>query len=388
MAAAIEVVRASRAKPAVKLAFEFLVLTATRSGEVSGTVWTEMNRDQGVWTIPVPRTKGNREHRVPLSRRALEILEEARAIGRNSPLMFPSRGGKPTVPTTLSELLRDLKIAAVPHGFRSSFRDWAAEETDHPREVAEAALAHRVSIQIEAAYRRSDLFERRGWLMDDWAGCLAGPSRGPQAGAALDSRARRGQRGRRRNAKCPGASLPNVLHWGRRGAPPLRTPDRGEFSPGPSITPSLPSPSPMIEGAMAREATATRVRGACRSRARRGIATTGSRCAVAPWRPWRRRGQSAAAVRWCFPALGQADREHGSQIEAANRRSDLFDRRRRLIDDWAEYLAGGSHLDGVPGLGMGRQAGPSRSDEGLVRILHSVAGDGGGNGNQGQPEIG
>ena len=79
----------------------------------------------------------------------------------------------------MSELLRELKIAAVPHGFRSSFRDWAAEETDHPREVAEAALAHKVRSRIEAAYRRSDLFERRRRLMDDWAGYLAGGSRGP-----------------------------------------------------------------------------------------------------------------------------------------------------------------------------------------------------------------
>ena len=144
-----QTVLASRARPVVKLAFEFLVLTAARSGEVSGAVWTEMDRNEGVWTIPAPRTKGNREHRVPLCCRALEVLEEARAIGRGSPLVFPSRGGKPFAPTTLSELLRELKIAAVPHGFRSSFRDWAAEETDHPREVAEAALAHKVRSQIE-----------------------------------------------------------------------------------------------------------------------------------------------------------------------------------------------------------------------------------------------
>ena len=127
-----------------------------------------------MWSIPAPRTKGNREHRVPLCRRALEILEEARALSRSSPLVFPSVGGKPIGNTAMSELLRELKIAAVPHGFRSSFRDWAAEETDHPREVAEAALAHKVRSQIEAAYRRSDLFERRRRLMDDWANYLAG----------------------------------------------------------------------------------------------------------------------------------------------------------------------------------------------------------------------
>ncbi len=179
VASAIEKVRASNTRPVVQLAFEFLVLTAVRSGEVRGAVWTEIDRDEGVWTIPAPRTKGNREHRVPLCRRASEILEEARMLGRGSPLVFPGVRGKPFASTALSELLGELKIAAVPHGFRSSFRDWAAEETDHPREVAEAALAHKVRNQIEAAYRRSDLFERRRRLMDDWAAYLAGRGRKP-----------------------------------------------------------------------------------------------------------------------------------------------------------------------------------------------------------------
>ena len=176
VASALRTVRASNARPVVKLLFEFLVLTATRSGEVRGAAWTEIDRDEGVWTIPAGRTKGNREHRVPLSRRALEILEEARALGGGSPLVFPRVGGKPIGNTAMSDLLRALKIAAVPHGFRSSFRDWAAEDTDHPREVAEAALAHKVRNPIEAAYRRTDLFERRRRLMDDWARYLAGES--------------------------------------------------------------------------------------------------------------------------------------------------------------------------------------------------------------------
>ena len=174
VASAIETVRASNARPVVKLAFEFLVLTAVRSGEVRGAAWAEIERDAGVWTIPALRTKGNREHRVPLCGRALQILEEARMLGRGSPLVFPGVRGKPFASTALSELLGELKIAAVPHGFRSSFRDWAAEETDHPREVAEAALAHKVRNQIEAAYRRTDLFERRRRLMADWARYLAG----------------------------------------------------------------------------------------------------------------------------------------------------------------------------------------------------------------------
>ena len=152
------------------------------SGEVREAVWTEMDRDEGVWTIPALRTKGNREHRVPLCRRALEILEEARMLGRGNPLVFPSVRGKPLASTALSELLSKLRIAAVPRGFRSSFRDWAAEETDHPREVAEAALAHKVRNQVEAAYRRTDLFERRHRLMDDWAAYLAGGGRDPKAG--------------------------------------------------------------------------------------------------------------------------------------------------------------------------------------------------------------
>ena len=174
VAGAIRTVRDSDARLVVKLAFEFLVLTATRSGEVRGAAWKEIDRDGRVWTIPAQRTKGNREHRVPLDRRAMEVLGEARSLDRRSPLAFPSVGGRPLGSTAMSQLLRGLGIAAVPHGFRSSFRDWAAEETDHPREVAEAALAHVVRNPIEAAYRRTDLFERRRRLMSDWEEYLAG----------------------------------------------------------------------------------------------------------------------------------------------------------------------------------------------------------------------
>ena len=172
VASAIGKVWASGSKPVVKLAFELLVLTATRSGEVRGAAWTEIDLNDGVWTIPAGRSKTNREHRIPLSRRALEILEEARALGRGSPLVFPSLRGKPLDGTAFTRMLKRLGINAVPHGFRSSFRDWAAEETDHPREVAEAALAHVVRNQVEAAYRRTDLFDRRRRLMADWADYL------------------------------------------------------------------------------------------------------------------------------------------------------------------------------------------------------------------------
>ena len=180
--AAIRTVRASTGAPGVKLAFEFLVLTAARWGEVRWAEWSEIDRDEGVWTLPAKRTKANRRHRVPLCGRALEILEAARALGDGAgPLVFTGRPGRAIEEKQLRRLLGKHKIAAVPHGFRSSFRDWAAEETDHPREVIEAALAHVVRNRVEAAYARSDLFERRRRLMDDWAGYLAGPSRGPQA---------------------------------------------------------------------------------------------------------------------------------------------------------------------------------------------------------------
>ena len=169
VAAAIERVRAGSAQPAVKLAFEFLVLTATRSGEVRGAQWAEIDTTDHVWTLSAQRMKAKREHRVPLCGRALEVLDAARKLGDGNPHVFPMRSGRPISASTLVKTLQNLRISAVPHGFRSSFRDWAAEKTDHPREVIEAALAHVVQNKVEAAYARSDLFERRRRLMDDWA---------------------------------------------------------------------------------------------------------------------------------------------------------------------------------------------------------------------------
>ena len=174
VAAAIRTARASTVPPAVRLAFEFLVLTAARWGEVRWAEWAEIDRTEAVWTVPPARMKARREHRVPLCGRATEILEEARKLGGGNPLVFTLGDGQPIFDKRLRRLLRKLEIAAVPHGFRSSFRDWAAEETDHPREVVEAALAHVVRNKVEAAYRRTDLFERRRRLMDDWAAYLAG----------------------------------------------------------------------------------------------------------------------------------------------------------------------------------------------------------------------
>ena len=174
VAAALAAVRASDAAPLVKLALEFLVLTAVRSGDVRGALWAEIDIADRVWTIPATRIKMKREHRVPLCDRAIEILDAARRLGAGRPLVFPTPRGKQFTGMALSGLLKRLEVPAVPHGFRSSFRDWVAEETDHPREVAEAALAHLVRNPVEAAYARSDLFERRRRLMDDWAQYVAG----------------------------------------------------------------------------------------------------------------------------------------------------------------------------------------------------------------------
>lgn len=175
-AAVIRTVRAAAAAavPAARLAFEFLVLTAATWGEMRWAEWAEIDRHKGVWTVPAKRAKTNRRHRVPLCGRALGILDAAQKLeGGADPLVFTHGGGKPFHDGMLRRLLRKLGIAAVPHGFRSSFRDWAGEKTDHPREVIEAALAHVVRNRVEAAYAHSDLFERRRTLMDDWARYLA-----------------------------------------------------------------------------------------------------------------------------------------------------------------------------------------------------------------------
>ncbi|MXZ72414.1 MAG: tyrosine-type recombinase/integrase [Acidobacteria bacterium] len=172
VAAAIKAVRTGSAQPAVRLAFEFLVLTAARSGEVRLAAWDEIDTAGAVWTVPATRMKAKREHRVPLCGPALEILEAARTLGDGNRLVFPMRSGKSISTSTLPKMLQHHGIAAVPHGFRSSFRDWAAEETDHPRDVIEVALAHVVQNKVEAAYARSDLFERRRRLMDDWGAYL------------------------------------------------------------------------------------------------------------------------------------------------------------------------------------------------------------------------
>lgn len=161
VAASITTVRASGAYPTTILAFEFLVLTACRSGEVRGAQWDEMDLDEATWTIPPSRMKTARQHRVPLAARAVEVLAEAQRYRDGSGLVFPSATGRALSNATLPKLLREHDIPAVPHGYRSSFRNWAAELTDTPREICELALAHVNSDRVEAAYQRSDLFDRR-----------------------------------------------------------------------------------------------------------------------------------------------------------------------------------------------------------------------------------
>ena len=174
VAGAIATVRRSGAYPVTVLAFEFLVLTACRSGEVRGARWQEVDLAGREWRIPPERMKTGREHRVPLSSGALAVLQEAQALADGSGVVFPSARGGPLSSEAIAKLVREVKIGAVPHGFRSSFRDWAAECSDAPGEVAELALAHVNTNSIEAAYRRTDLFERRRALMEQWAAFLAG----------------------------------------------------------------------------------------------------------------------------------------------------------------------------------------------------------------------
>jgi integrase len=168
----LQTLRNAEAGESAKLAFEFLILTASRTSEVVGAKWSEINREKKVWTIPADRIKAGREHRVPLSPRCLELLKRAEAISDGGNLVFPGRSlGKPLSNMVFLMLLRRLEQSDITaHGFRSAFRDWAAERTNFPRSVCEAALAHVVKDRTEAAYFRSDLFDQRRKLMDGWSG--------------------------------------------------------------------------------------------------------------------------------------------------------------------------------------------------------------------------
>ena len=149
-------------------ALEFAILTAARSGEVRGATWDEIDLDAGLWVVAAERMKAGREHRVPLSAAALSLLRKAPGDKGKDPVFSAVQGGALS-DMTVSAVLRRMKVNAVPHGFRSTFRDWVSERTSHPHEAAEMALAHTVGNKVEAAYRRGDMVAKRLGLMEDWA---------------------------------------------------------------------------------------------------------------------------------------------------------------------------------------------------------------------------
>jgi integrase len=168
----LRALRESNASVLVKLAFELTVLSATRTAETLLATWSEVDLSTQTWTIPGERMKAGVEHRVPLSSRCVEILIEAQSLAEGSHYVFPGRSGtKPLSGMVLLMVLRRMgrNDVATPHGFRSSFRDWASERTNFPDAVPEAALAHALKDKTEAAYHRTDLFERRRELMTAWA---------------------------------------------------------------------------------------------------------------------------------------------------------------------------------------------------------------------------
>jgi integrase len=164
----LKVVRASSATDTVKALFQFVVLTAARSGEARGARWSEVDLAANTWMIPGERMKAGKSHRVPLSDAALVILQAQPRVEGND-LVFPTPKGVQYSDMTLTALLRRLKFPITMHGFRSSFRDWAGETTSTPHDVVEAALAHIRGDATVQAYARSDLFDKRRTLMDAWA---------------------------------------------------------------------------------------------------------------------------------------------------------------------------------------------------------------------------
>lgn len=170
-----------------RLALQFTVLTAARSGEVRGATWDEIDMETGLWSIPASRMKGAEAHTVPLSEAATAILEEVRGFmsGRKDRPVFPGFKGKPLSDATLSKALRVAGgDAATVHGMRSAFRDWVAEQTSFPGEWAEAALAHALPNKVEAAYRRTKFLEQRRKMMEAWADYIGGTAKVVQLAAA------------------------------------------------------------------------------------------------------------------------------------------------------------------------------------------------------------
>ncbi len=154
-------------------ALEFAILTAARSGEVRGATWSEIDIRGKMWTVPAARMKAGKEHRVPLSNAAIKLLESLPLT--ESDLVFPSPRGGMLSDMTLTGVLRRMKVGVTAHGFRSTFRDWVAESTTFPNEVAEMALAHTISNKSEASYRRGDMFEKRAVMMEEWARFVYNP---------------------------------------------------------------------------------------------------------------------------------------------------------------------------------------------------------------------
>jgi integrase len=147
----------------------FLILTATRSNEARGAQWSEIDLPARTWTIPAARMKADKEHRIPLSAPAIALLDSLPRFAGNDNVFQGGRAGKPLSDMSLNLHMRRMQVDAVPHGFRSTFVDWAAESTSYPVELREMALAHKVANQVQAAYQRGDMFERRRELMSDWA---------------------------------------------------------------------------------------------------------------------------------------------------------------------------------------------------------------------------
>jgi integrase len=175
----IKKLRACSASEITRLAFEFLILTAARTGEVIEARWDEIDMQAEIWTVPAERAKTGREHRVPLSPRALEILRRANKISAEGNHIFPGRAkGKGLSNMAFLKIIERLNFNITAHGFRSTFRDWCAEKTDFSSELAEMALAHAIKNRVEAAYRRGDLLDKRRPLMQAWeAACItASPS--------------------------------------------------------------------------------------------------------------------------------------------------------------------------------------------------------------------
>ena len=172
--AALSTIRHSDALPVTRMCFEFLILTAARSAEARGATWEEIDLQAGVWTIAADRMKSRRVHRVPLSTQAIVLLHEARRkldrkAERDSGLVFPNASGKALSDNSISTRARKDGLGCRPHGFRSSFRDWAAEQSSASREAIELALAHVVGNSTETAYFRTDLLDQRRPLMESWA---------------------------------------------------------------------------------------------------------------------------------------------------------------------------------------------------------------------------